>query len=173
MPVTGNILELREYLKSHGVRPSYIRLRVFGYLLESKNHPSAEEIYEALQKDIPTLSRASVYNALAALTEAQLVQVLTIEKSETRYDATISEHGHFQCEVCGKIFDFSFALESLQYEGLGGFLVTKKELYFRGICPQCQKGGRDNGKSGENAASWRTVSLDGGQDHSRGEETPR
>lgn len=152
MPVAQSIRELKEFLRSRGVRPSYIRLRVFQYLLGTNRHPSAEEIYEGLLKDIPTLSRASVYNALAALVEAQLVRVLTIEKNEMRYDAVLPEHGHFQCEVCGRIFDFR--VTSLQCDGLEGFFVKSKDVYFRGVCPQCREGGEEHGKSRENAASW-------------------
>lgn len=139
--VVWSIQEIREFLKSRGVRPSYIRIRVFQYLLETSKHPSAEEIYKELSQDIPTLSRASVYNALAALVDVQVVRALTIGKNELRYDATLPEHGHFRCEVCGQVYDFQFDLESLRHEGLEGFWVKSKELYFRGVCPKCMKGG--------------------------------
>ncbi|MEN3184548.1 MAG: Fur family transcriptional regulator [Atribacterota bacterium] len=171
MPVAQNARELKELLRSRGVRPSYIRLRVFQYLLGTDRHPSAEEIYQGLLQDIPTLSRASVYNALAALVAAQLVRVLTIEKNEMRYDAALREHGHFQCEVCGQVFDFR--VTSFQWDGLEGFLVKSKDVYFRGICPQCRKGGEEHGKSRENATSWGTFPFDGGQNNSRNEEAPR
>ncbi|MBC7217727.1 MAG: transcriptional repressor [Candidatus Caldatribacterium sp.] len=165
--------ELKEFLKSRGVRPSYIRLRVLEYLLQSRKHPSAEEIYEELQREIPTLSRASVYNALAALLEARVIRVLTIERNEARYDAVLSEHGHFQCDVCGKVYDFTFTFESLKYEGLEGFLVESKDLYFRGICPECKKGGVNHGESRKNASSWRAIPFNGGQDNPRDEEASR
>jgi len=146
--------DLKELLRSRGVRPSYVRLKVLQYLLTEKTHPTAEEIYRALISEIPTLSRASVYNALAVLSEAGVIQTLTIERHEGRYDAKTEEHGHFQCEVCGRVYDFAVDFGFLRHEALEGFLVRKRDLYFRGICPECRKGGESHGKSGQDASSW-------------------
>lgn len=165
--------ELKELLKARGIRPSSIRLRVLQYLLEARSHPTAEEIYRTLVREFPALSRASVYNALAALCAAGVVRMLTIERDEARYDVVENEHGHFQCDGCGKVYDFIFSPESLRYGGLEGFVVREKHLYFRGICPQCQKGGVRHGESGKDATAWGAVSGDGGEDHPRSEETPR
>lgn len=153
MRIVGFVEDLKELLRSRGVRPSYVRLKVLQYLLTEKTHPTAEEIYRALVSEIPTLSRASVYNALAVLSEAGIVQALTIERHESRYDAKVGEHGHFQCEVCGRLYDFTVDFGSMRHEALEGFLVKRRDLYFRGICPECQKGGESHGKSGQNATS--------------------
>ncbi|MCS7241571.1 MAG: transcriptional repressor [Candidatus Caldatribacterium sp.] len=153
MPVSWS--NLSELLRLRGVRPSYIRIMILRYLLEKKvSHPSAEEIYEELKKHIPTLSKASVYNTLAVLVQAGILRPLTIEKNETRYDVAFSEHGHFQCEVCKKVYDFTFTFESLRCEGLEHFLVKARDFYLRGICPACQKGGKEHGASWEDTTSW-------------------
>lgn len=163
---------LKDFLRERGVRPSYIRLRILQYLLDRRTHPGAEEIYQALVHDIPTLSRASVYNTLRVFAEAGVVKVV-VGTDETRYDANLEGHGHFRCKVCGKFYDFGCSLEALQYEGLEGFVVEQKELYFLGICPFCQKGGEFHGERRENAASGREVSGNGSEDYSRDEETPQ
>ncbi|MGQ9623714.1 MAG: Fur family transcriptional regulator [Candidatus Caldatribacteriaceae bacterium] len=156
-------------MRERGVRPSYIRLRVLQYLLHQKTHPSAEEVYQALFRDIPTLSRASVYSALRVLSEAGIIGVV-MEADETRYDANLAEHGHFRCEVCGRLYDFDFAFTSLRYGGLEDFLVQRKALYFFGICPQCQKGGDVHGELGKNATSGREISRNGSEDDPRCEK---
>ena len=43
------------------------RLAVYKYLISTKEHPSAETIYTALQPTYPTMSLATVYKALKTL----------------------------------------------------------------------------------------------------------
>jgi len=50
--------------KEKEIRPTYIRLKVLDYLEKNKVHPTAEVIYKALVKEMPTISRTSVYNTL-------------------------------------------------------------------------------------------------------------
>lgn len=79
-----------------------------------RTHPTAEEVYLNLSKEIPTLSKTSVYNTLSLFVEKGLVQMLTIEENIARFDADTSVHGHFQCKVCGKIYDFLVEKEPIQ-----------------------------------------------------------
>ena len=95
-----------EILKSHDVKPTVVRLKVYEYLVAEKNHPTADTIYKSLLSDIPTLSKTSVYNTMDTFLEKQLIQAITIEENETRFDADISDHGHFKCTSCGSVFDF-------------------------------------------------------------------
>ena len=64
-----------------------------------------EQIYTVLHKEIPTLSKTTVYNTLNTLIDAGLVKLITIDENETRYDIDTTTHGHFKCESCG-IYDF-------------------------------------------------------------------
>jgi Fur family transcriptional regulator, peroxide stress response regulator len=94
---------LAKTLIGKNIKPSYQRIIILEYLLNKKNHPTVDKIYTDLAKEIPTLSKATVYNTLDLLKEANLTKVVTIENNETRYDAKVSSHGHFKCESCGKI----------------------------------------------------------------------
>ena len=50
-------MNVYEYLLSYNIKPSVQRLAIMDYLLNHKTHPSIDEIYMALVKDIPTLSK--------------------------------------------------------------------------------------------------------------------
>jgi Fe2+ or Zn2+ uptake regulation protein len=63
--------------------------------------------------------------------------LITIEDNETRYDADVSVHGHFKCEKCNRVTDFSLGLEELIVEELAGFQISQKHVYFKGICDRC------------------------------------
>jgi Fur family peroxide stress response transcriptional regulator len=71
------------------------------------------------------------------LSEDGLVRVITIEDKETRYDIVTENHGHFKCESCGTIFDFSIDINSLLHEDLSKFKINDKNVYFEGLCPRC------------------------------------
>lgn len=123
-------------LKNH-IKPSYSRVKILEYIVNKKSHPTVEEIYNVLIKELPTLSKTTVYNTLNILMEAHLVRLITIEDNETRYDADLSEHGHFKCERCGQIYDFRISLEKNAVAGLDGFLIEDKNVYFKGVCQNC------------------------------------
>lgn len=94
-----------EYLKEHGIKPSYQRMRIFQYLLDYHNHPTVDIIYKALCPEIPTLSKTTVYNTLNLFVEKKIVNVIIIEENETRYDLVSVTHGHFKCQKCGAVYD--------------------------------------------------------------------
>lgn len=124
-------------LKSKNIRLSHQRLKVLEYMTNHRTHPTVDQIFNDLQKEVPTLSKTTVYNTLSTLIEAGLVKLITIEDNETRYDIDTKNHGHFKCESCGKIFDFDININSLETEGLNDFKINNRDVYFKGTCPNC------------------------------------
>ena len=88
-------------------------------------------------EEIPTLSKATVYNTLKTLVEIGVVKELQIENNEARYDIITDFHGHFKCEQCGKIYNFDIDLNNAGFSGLNQFLIKQKDVYFKGVCPDC------------------------------------
>lgn len=129
--------DLKKELESKNIHLSYQRLKVLEYLIENHCHPTADKIFTDLLEDIPTLSKTTIYNTLKILVEAGLVRAIAIECSETRYDITTQNHGHFKCESCGKIYDFAIDMDRLTSTDLKIFKIHEKNVYFRGICPEC------------------------------------
>lgn len=129
--------ELSNELKRKKIRLSHQRLKVLEYLTLNLCHPTVDQIYVDLQKEVPTLSKTTIYNTLSTLVESGLVRVVTIEDNETRYDIEIENHGHFKCESCGTIFNFNIEIDSLPTEELNSFKINDKNVYFKGICPRC------------------------------------
>lgn len=133
-------------LREKGISPSLQRLGIYRYLRGSKAHPRVEDIYQALSRDIPTLSRTTVYNTLGLLAEKGLARVLRIEDTELRYDAEMVEHLHFKCIVCGMVLDvmddaLPKALDALGHEALAGCVVRERQVYYQGLCRTCAGSG--------------------------------
>ena len=95
-----------------------------------------ESVYRAVLEDNPAFSKTTVYNALQALDACGLIIPVTIDSGRIHYDADTRFHGHFRCEKCGRIYDFIPDLIGTQ--GLDGFTVHHKDVYFSGICSCCQ-----------------------------------
>lgn len=134
-----NVENIGEYLKSHEIKPSYQRMKIFEYLIVNRNHPTVDTIYQALIKEIPTLSKTTVYNTLNLFVEKKIVTVIVIEENETRYDADVSIHGHFKCQQCGEVYDINIRMDDIDISTLDNFQINEHHVYFKGICEKCLK----------------------------------
>ncbi len=130
------ITDTSTYLNEYGIRPSVQRIAVMNYLLNHRTHPTAEEIYQALAPEIPTLSRTTVYNTLELLVARGAAAHITIDPRFSRYDGDISLHGHFLCDHCGSLYDVPLGTlpEALYPKD---HRVSSAQLYYRGICAHC------------------------------------
>ncbi|WP_326910186.1 Fur family transcriptional regulator [Sedimentibacter sp. MB31-C6] len=133
-----NLEDLLKELKRKKIRLSHQRLKVLEYLTLNQCHPTVDQIYNNLHMEVPTLSKTTVYNTLNSLTEAGLVRIINIEDHETRYDIRIDDHGHFKCESCKKIYDFNIDINAFETNDLKNFAINDKNVYFKGICPNCK-----------------------------------
>ena len=129
-----------EQLRSEGVRMTPQRYAILEYLMKSKRHPTADEIYRALSPHYSSLSVATVYNNLKLFIEAGLVRELTYGDDSSRFDADLSDHYHAICEKCGAIVDFEHPpIHEVEQEAEArtGFRIHGHRLEVYGICPAC------------------------------------
>ena len=124
-------------LKEKDISPSVQRIRVLEYLQNSKNHPTVDNIYNDLVKEIPTLSKTTVYNILKLFTEKNIARTVRIGNNEARYDGNTSTHGHFKCDKCGNIYDFNVNMDELKLPGLDKYKINEYHIYLNGVCEKC------------------------------------
>ena len=128
-------------LKESGVRITPQRHAVLEYLLTSMTHPTADDIYKALESKFPNMSVATVYNNLRILSKSGLVRELTYGDDSSRYDSNMDDHYHIVCEDCGKVVDFHCPklseIESLA-QRVTGFEVSGHRLELYGKCKACK-----------------------------------
>jgi len=135
--VQPSIEGLTRALQTRDIRPSYQRIRILDCLYQKDMHPTVDEIYHILSPEIPSLSKATIYNTLHTFVNAGLAKALNINENELRYDGTLTTHGHFKCESCGTIYNFGLDIDSIAVSGLDQFQINEKNVYFKGICPKC------------------------------------
>jgi Fe2+ or Zn2+ uptake regulation protein len=135
-----NTAHCDETMTSHGLRMTEQRRQVYDALMARRDHPTATEVFLRVKERMPSISLATVYNCLETLTECGLVRHVHRDRESSRYCPNLEEHGHFFCEECGAIFDVPIRKHKCDgYELPANAVVTRREVSFRGICPDCVK----------------------------------
>lgn len=124
-------------LREHRLKVTPQRLEILRYLEKHCIHPTADEIYNALKKRNPSLSKTTVYNTLETMHQQKLVDVLMISESERRYDLAHGSHHHFMCHMCGRIIDIDIACPHCNRIINGEHRVDEVHGYFKGVCSEC------------------------------------
>jgi Fe2+ or Zn2+ uptake regulation protein len=96
---------VRDALEQAGCRYTAQRAAVFDFLERAKSHPTAEEVYQAVRRQLPKISLATVYKALEALVDAHLAAKLTNGDGSARYDCRGDDHYHLRDVATGEIRD--------------------------------------------------------------------
>ncbi|MFD2703849.1 peroxide-responsive transcriptional repressor PerR [Salibacterium lacus] len=127
-------------LKNTKVRMTPQRHAILEYLYETMNHPTADDIYKALESKFPNMSVATVYNNLRVFKNVGIVKELTYGDSSSRFDCVTTDHYHIICSDCGKIVDFHYPgldeVETLA-EQVTGFQVHDHRMEIYGSCRDC------------------------------------
>jgi Fur family peroxide stress response transcriptional regulator len=129
---------VKQCLERSGLRCTPQRYAVMAFLMEQNSHPTAAEIFEAVNRVDPRSSRATTYNNLRDLVEAGLVREVAIEGRAARFDAKGLRHHHFVCDRCGAVEDMEWYDVPRPASGtLGQRVLRECELIFRGLCTKC------------------------------------
>ena len=110
---------------------------IYGYILETRSHPTAEQIFLALKQKNPKISQATVYNNLNALVTAGRLIRLSEAGCPDRYDNT-SRHDHLICVRCGALSDRTLSDLTASIEEQIGCGILSYDLRVRWLCPACR-----------------------------------
>ena len=120
-------------LTEHGIQPSAQRVAVADYVLYTTDHPSADQVWAAVKRSFPMLSRATVYNTLNLFTEKGLLRELVLAEGKVVFDPKLDPHHHFLDEDTGEIVDVPWsALDVRRVHRLSGFDVREYQVVMRG-----------------------------------------
>jgi Fur family transcriptional regulator, peroxide stress response regulator len=129
---------IKRCLESSGLRCTPQRYGVMAFLMEHDGHPTAPEIFDAVNRLDPRSSRATIYNNLRDLVQAGLVREVAVEGRAARFDAKGLLHHHFICDQCGNVEDIDwYDVPRPATRSLGKRIVRECELIFRGLCTRC------------------------------------
>ena len=117
------------------------RTAILNYMMETKEHPSAEMIHEVVKKDFPDISLGTVYRNLCVLVESGDITSIGNVDGKERYDFCTKSHPHFVCRNCRRVLDLEYAFPISDFfddiEKSSGFVLQDYSLEFHGLCNKC------------------------------------
>ena len=128
-------------LRKNGYKATTQRIAICRFALHSRDHPTAQRIYNEVRKMHPTVSLATVYKTLQILTERSLIQELDLPQSQARFDSYVEPHINLVCMQCGNIQDFNDKTAQEMVERVttkAQFTRTGQRLDIYGTCKTCQ-----------------------------------
>ena len=138
-------------VRAAGLKLTPQRMAIVKELASDETHPTAQEIFERLRSGLPTMSFATVYNTLGALSSAGLCAAMSLSPGSGRFDPNMTPHHHVVCDVCGAVRDLpsGAGLSEGAHESSAarvvaqvapGFVIRSVERIFRGVCAACSRG---------------------------------
>jgi Fur family transcriptional regulator, peroxide stress response regulator len=112
---------------------------VWDAIKDEPSHPTADQIYDKVRKELPNISLGTVYRNLQKLVGDGKLQVLTLGRSQ-HFDPLVAHHQHFICEGCDQVYDVLLDSEERLFPAKlprEGFTVTSRRTAFYGRCKRC------------------------------------
>ena len=132
--------ERKEVSMAKTIRHSRQREKIYNYLVDAIEHPTAEMIHTALREEIPGLSLGTVYRNLNLLEELGKIRRVKSLQGNERYDAICHDHAHFICQSCGSVRDLHGVDPAKIQESISldeGYYFSRLDMIITGRCPQC------------------------------------
>jgi Fur family transcriptional regulator, iron response regulator len=120
-------------LTACGIQPTPQRIAVAEYVLNTVDHPTADEVWVNVRDRCPTLSRATVYNTLNLFAEKGLLKAQQLKEGVVVFDPHVTPHHHFIDEENGKVLDIPWnAVKVTGEKSLRGLEVREYQVVLRG-----------------------------------------
>src|SRR5688572_3027973 len=135
--------EFQALLTRKKLKKTSQREYIWQFLMDSKGHPSVEEIRDHLLEKGQRVGIATIYRTLKILLAAGMIRQSKLG-GMTRYEAVVKEpnHLHFVCNACKRTVEFpSPEIENLLRKVTAdhGFTERYSRYMIFGLCKSCQK----------------------------------
>jgi Fur family peroxide stress response transcriptional regulator len=142
--------EIRRRFREHGLKTTPQRTAIYRALLESTEHPTAEDLYRTVRRLHPSISPNTVYYTLGVLRAVGLAHEVNYWHDRSRFDGNMALHHHLICLGCRRIEDLTdAALDRLAVSrDRKDFEVLGHRVEFHGYCAACRRGAGRRGRRG-------------------------
>ncbi len=128
--------------REQGIPLTVQRRTILESLALRQDHPTADQVFDAVHQNLPELSRTTVYRVLETLVQMGVIHKANHLGSAARYDPNTERHHHLTCLTCHKVVDMEeeTVRELVIPKGPAkGFEITDYSVHFKGYCADCAK----------------------------------
>ncbi len=114
---------------------------ILDFLDKNRFHPTADDIYDEVRKELPHISLSTVYRNLDFLHREGLIKVIDAGGGRRRFDYNTDDHLHIRCVECGRVEDIELDLsDDIAEECFGktDFEILGYDIDIYGLCPECK-----------------------------------
>jgi len=123
------------------------RIAIFKTVITNDNHPTADDVFQIIKKEYPTISFDTVNRTLLKLKELKFLDIVDLPGAPRHFETNNDNHHHFLCENCGEIFDlYSEKFDEIKIpENIQNqFQIKSKKVLLKGFCNKCCKNKKQN-----------------------------
>lgn len=139
---SARIQEFEARCRARGLALTAQRRAILKAMLDRTDHPSAEQVYDEVRRQLPDISRTTVYRVLETLVEIGAITKVSSPGATTRFDPVTRRHHHLVCLCCDQLIDLvdpaldeRVALPDVRRHA---FQIQGFSIYFHGICSACR-----------------------------------
>lgn len=139
---TARLERFETLCREQGLSLTVQRRATLRAVLESEDHPTADDVYERIKGRVPGVSRTTVYRVLDTLVNIGVIGKVCHPGAAARFDPKVHQHHHLVCLRCDKIVDIEDErLNAIDLAAIPthGFRIDEFHMHLRGVCPACQK----------------------------------
>ena len=134
-----------EAFRKKGYKATPQRIAICRFALNSRNHPTAQQVYDQVRKIHLTVSLATVYKTLEVLKSLDLIQEINLPEGQARFDSYMKPHINLICLQCGNIVDLDETTaieETRKIAAAAEFKPKGQRIDIFGICKRCSITGK-------------------------------
>ena len=134
--------DFRRRCKEQGLAFTFQRQVIYEAVVDSRQHPTPELIYEQVRQRIPSISLGTIYKNVKTFLDSGVLKEVTLHHGSLRLESNMTPHHHLVCSSCKAIFDIEeSAVEPVQLPARGlpaGFSIKQCRVEFAGECKSCR-----------------------------------
>ena len=132
----------RSLCAEHGIAVTHQRQVLYETMQAMQGHPSPEEIYAAVKRQIPSVSLATVYKNIHLFVQSGVFSQLSMHHGPLRVEMNKDAHHHLVCSICKGVTDVGedeLGLQAPRERLANGFAVERLSVDVIGVCAACQR----------------------------------
>lgn len=140
--VDAKMMALEQLCREQGLALTVQRRIILETLAARTDHPTADQVYDAVRGLIRGVSRTTVYRVLETFVGLGVVAKVSNPQARARFDADTGRHHHLVCTGCDTVMDCrDERLNRIDIPGdvRPGFEIRDFSLVITGLCASCRE----------------------------------